>query len=138
MSVTFKNQKQIEANRGPIDIQRITSIGIYSILSAQKEDLLNRHEQVNEAKEIVEDKPLSENERFAIAIDNENKAVSLYCIAMKYGYKKAQEIFDIINKNNNLEKADLKAYLESENINNITMKDYEPGDLEKIENQMVA
>ena len=137
MSVTFKTQKKIEEKRGPIDVQGIINKGILSILDAQRVDMLNRHE-AEKKKAVVEDKQLSENEKIAKAIDNDNKAVSLYCIAMKYGYKKAQEIFDIINNNHNLEKADLKAYLESENINNITMKDYEPGDLEKIENQMVA
>lgn len=137
MSVTFKTPEKIEEKRGSIDVQGIINKGILSILDAQRVDMLNRHEA--EKKEtVVEDKQLSENEKIAKAIDNDNKAVSLYCIAMKYGYKKAQEIFDIINNNHNLEKADLKAYLESENINNITMKDYEPGDLEKIENQMVA
>ncbi len=137
MSVTFKTQEEIEKKRGPIDVQRTINIGIFSILDAQRVDMLNRHE-AEKKKTVVEDKQLSENEKIAKAIDNDNKAVSLYCIAMKYGYKKAQEIFDIINNNHNLGKADLKAYLESENINNITMKDYEPGDLEKIENQMVA
>ncbi len=137
MLVTFKTPEEIEEKRGSIDVQGIINKGILSILDAQRVDMLNRHE-AEKKKTVVEDKQLSENEKIAKAIDNDNKAVSLYCIAMKYGYKKAQEIFDIINNNHNLEKADLKAYLESENINNITMKDYEPGDLEKIENQMVA
>ena len=113
MSVTFKNEAEIRAKHGDVDISAIIFKGQLAIYNAWKEDIKNRKVEKKEVKELTSE------EKIKIAQE-------LYYTAMEPSidsYNKAQKKLDLINEKYGLKKQSLKDFFEENNINNITMNE---------------